>query len=45
MNPYDFYSLDDFLEFSPLSPNYANLNNKEDLVAVQSLTKIGQFTF
>ncbi|KAK2448998.1 hypothetical protein QL285_008237 [Trifolium repens] len=26
MNPYDFYSLDDFLEFSPLSPNYANLN-------------------
>ncbi|KAK2409143.1 hypothetical protein QL285_044593 [Trifolium repens] len=26
MNPYDFYSLDDFLEFSQLSPNYANLN-------------------
>jgi hypothetical protein len=26
MNPYDFYSLDDFLEFSPLSPNYTNLN-------------------
>ncbi|KAK2402466.1 hypothetical protein QL285_051982 [Trifolium repens] len=26
MNPYDFYSLDDFLEFSTLSPNYANLN-------------------
>lgn len=26
MNPYDIYSLDDFLEFSPLSPNHANLN-------------------
>jgi hypothetical protein len=30
MNPYDFYSLDDFLEFSPLSPNYANLNTNGD---------------
>ncbi|KAK2383033.1 hypothetical protein QL285_070525 [Trifolium repens] len=26
MNPFDFYYLDDFLKFSPLSPNYANLN-------------------
>ena len=26
MNPYDFYSLHDFLEFSSLSPNYVNLN-------------------
>ena len=26
MNPYDFYYLEDFLSFSSLSPNYANLN-------------------
>jgi hypothetical protein len=27
MNHYDFYSLDDFIEFSPLSPNHGNLNS------------------
>jgi hypothetical protein len=26
MNPFDFYYLDDFLKFSPLSPNYTNSN-------------------
>ncbi|PNX60222.1 hypothetical protein L195_g051816, partial [Trifolium pratense] len=26
MNPYDFYYLEDFLKFSPVSPNYGNLN-------------------
>ncbi|KAK2359190.1 hypothetical protein QL285_096295 [Trifolium repens] len=26
MNPYDFYYLDDFLKFSPFSPNHTNLN-------------------
>ncbi|KAK2366658.1 hypothetical protein QL285_080016 [Trifolium repens] len=26
MNPFDFYFLEDFLRFSPLSPDYANLN-------------------
>ncbi|KAK2365677.1 hypothetical protein QL285_079149 [Trifolium repens] len=26
MNPYDFHYLEDFLSFSSLSPNYANLN-------------------
>jgi hypothetical protein len=30
MNPFDFYYLDDFLKFSPLSPNYANLNNIQE---------------
>jgi hypothetical protein len=26
MNPYNFYYLEDFLRFSPFSPNHANLN-------------------
>jgi hypothetical protein len=26
MNPFDFYYLEDFLKFSPFSPNHANLN-------------------
>ncbi|CAJ2651138.1 unnamed protein product [Trifolium pratense] len=26
MNPYDFYYLEDFLKFSPFSPNHGNLN-------------------